>query len=255
MSRSKDALPRALLVTFIPLLLQQGALLANSLSRHCFYDTVYLDRNGTLLRRVPDPGITVTFIVRTTKKTEDLYGISPLDIENVERGISHPITLEEAEKTEDLIKAGKFEEAFQTGNLVELRPLAERQADGKLMLQDNGRQGDRPQNNREYATVIYNDGNRIEMLGVVSNPHDGGEDIKIPCWETVRRYSHSHASGIWQVGDSIWHFSPQAPSRTDILAASGGQTSIVFGRDSNLVYIYNSSGVIAVLPTKVYLKF
>jgi len=255
MSRFQTALSRALLVLLVPLLLRQEVAQANSLPAPPTSDTIYLDRFGKLLRRNSDTGATVTFIVRTTKKTEDLYGDRQQDKENAERGMSHPISREEAEKTENLIKAGKFEEALKTGNLVELRPLSERQRDGRLMLKDNGRGGEKSHNNREYAIVIYQDDNRVEMIGTVSNPHDGGADINVPKWQKVRRYSHSHASGIVQIGDSTWQFSPQAPSLTDITAAAEGQSCIVFGRDSNLVYIYDSSGVIAVMPTKVYLKF
>ena len=255
MARCQTALCRALLVLLVPLLLWQEGVLANFLSLPYISDTVYLDRTGKLLRKVSNTGAAVTFIVRTTKKTDDLYGNRQQDQENAERGMAHPISPEEAEKTENLIKAGKFEEAFQTGNLVQLSPLAERQKDGQLMLKDNGRGGEKSRNNREYAIIIYQNDNRIEMMGTISNPHDGGADINIPRWQKIRRYSHSHASGLLQIGDSTWQFSPQAPSRTDILAAADGQTSIVFGRDSDLVYIYDSSGVIAVLPTKAYLKF
>lgn len=241
----KIALPWASPVLLLSLLLPQEMMFANSGS---FDDTIYLNRRGEEIKRVPAPNSNTTFIIRTTQTTEDLYPKI-----NSERGISNPISSSEADKAEMLIKTGRFAEALRTGNLIELSPLAERRADAALMLYDNGRGGERPGNNREYASVMYRDGNRIEILGEVANPRDGGADIRVPCPETAKRYSHSHASGIKTVGDSTYHFYPQAPSMTDIHAASPGQLNIVFGRDTNLVYIYDSSGVLAVMPTKVYM--
>lgn len=83
-------------------------------------DIIYKDKNGKEIKRIIDEKIEKTFIVKTTKSTEELYGEEPEQIDNPLRGNSNPITEAEADRTESLIKSGKYEEAQQTGNLVEL---------------------------------------------------------------------------------------------------------------------------------------
>lgn len=248
----KIALHWALSVLSIPLLLPQGTTYANSFF-HPFYDTVYLNRSGKEITPGPHTKIHKTFIVRTTLTTEDLYGIIPEEKNHRQRGNVNSISEAKADTIENLIKKGKFEEARQAGNLVELRPLAERQADGIFILRDNGEGGEATKNNREYATIIYKGGRRQVKLGKVADPCKGGIGVDIPVSENIIMYSHSHPSGKKQVQGTPCYFYPQAPSKADIKKAPVKQTRVVFGRDSDLVYIYNRSGVIAALPTNVYI--
>jgi hypothetical protein len=231
-----------------PLLLQ-GTAFADSFLN--LYDTVYLDTIGQKIKKVPGPKPTVTYIVRTTQITDSLYKVSDGEDSNKIRGWSHPILSREAIKTVNLIIAGKFKEALATKNLVELIPLTERKADYRSMRRDNGSGGIRPKNNQEYAVAVYKDSTRLKMAGKAYDPQFVGADVTPPCLDSVIICTHSHPSGSKNVNNHIWKFS-QPPSSIDINIARSGQTCIVFGRGSNFVYIYDSTGVIAVLPTKSY---
>lgn len=246
----KNALPRASSVLLLFLLPWQGSIFANPLF---FYDTVYLNRNGKEIKRISNHQTDITYIVRTTSTTDDLYGADSARMQHWQRGWVHYISREDAKRTEALIKKGKYEEARQTGNLVELRPLKERKADGMLMQLDNGNGKDREANNREYASIIFADGARKDTMGNVTNPDGGDPEILISEKKKIIMYSHSHPSGYKEEDNILHSFYPQAPSKGDIEAARKGEVRVVFGRDTNKVYIYDSTGVIAAMPTKVYI--
>jgi len=246
----KIALRGASPLLLLYLLQIQGMVFGNSLY---FYDTVYLSRNGKEIKRVPGSAAEVTYIVRTTYTTDDLYGTDSSEINHWQRGLSHPISKAEAKRTETLIREGKYKEAWQTGNLVELRPLDERQADGRLMKLDNGNGKDREGNNREYASIIFEDGTRKDLVGGVTDPNGGDPEILIRETKKIIRYSHSHPSGTHEADHILHSFYPQAPSKGDIEACKG-EMAVIFGRDTDKVYIYDSTGVIATLPTKVYIR-
>lgn len=248
----KIALSRASPVLLLFLLLWQEPVFASTL---LLYDTVYLNRNGKEISRVPSAQTNKTYIVRTTCTTDCLYGDDSAKINHWQRGWVHSISKAEATKTETLIKKGKYEEARQTGNLVELRPLEERQADGRLMRLDNGKGKDRKANNREYESIIFADGTRKDTMGAVTNPNGEDPEIIIHERKKIVTYSHSHPSGYLEEAGILHSFYPQAPSKGDLEAARKGEIRVVFGRDTDKVYIYDSTGVIALLPTKVYTRF
>jgi len=220
----KIALHGAPPLLLLYLLLLQEAVFANSLY---FYDTVYLNRTGKEIKRVPAPATDVTYIVRTTYTTDDLYGADSSEINHWQRGLSHPISRVEAKRTETLIKEGKYNEAWHTGNLVELRPLDERRADGKLMQLDNGNGKDREGNNREYASIIFADGTRKDTMGGVTDPNGGDPEILIHERKKIIRYSHSHPSGTHEADHILHSFYPQAPSKGDIEACKGEMAVIL----------------------------
>ncbi|HTI07207.1 MAG TPA: hypothetical protein VL832_01590 [Puia sp.] len=248
-------LPKIALHGASPLLLLYLLVLQETVfaSSFCFYDTVYLNRNGKEIKRIPAPATNVTRIVRTTYTTDDLYGSDSSQINHWQRGVSHPISKAEAKRTERLIKEGKYKEAWQTGNLIELRPLDERRADGRLMQLDNGNGKDREGNNREYASLIFADGTRKDIVGGITDPNGGDPEILIQERKKVIRYSHSHPSGTHETDHILHSFYPQAPSKGDIEACKG-EIAVIFGRDTDKVYIYDSTGVIATLPTKAYIR-
>jgi len=67
--------------------------------------------------------------------------------------------------------------------------------------------------------------------------------------------THSHPSGSKQVGNFTWSYYPQGPSKDDISETpKGAAPRVVFGRGTDKVYIYDNTGVIAVLPTKKYVN-
>jgi hypothetical protein len=219
-------------------------------------DTIYLDRNGKILnRRERKTGaVTVvppikTYIVKTTCTTDDLYADSVL------QGKSNPISRKEARRTERLIKAGKFNEALATGNLLELLPLELRNADWKHLMKDNGQGDTAAANNREYGIDLYRDGRRVEKIGEIYNPCHSNPDVSVTISRDLVTNTHSHPSGTRsEEANSKCSFDPQAPSSVDINSVppqSGYWT--VFGMASGLVYLYNTTGVLAVLKIKRYI--
>jgi hypothetical protein len=250
MFHPKIALHWASPALFIPFFLHGAA--NTGILPYSLYDTVYLDRNGQKINSVPSAD-TVTYLVKTTQSTDELYGPITPKVHQTKRGNSHPILSTEADATENLIKIGMFKEARESGNLVLLRPLIERKADGELMLWDRGSGGKKKRNNREYATAIYKDKCKVQFLGKVSKPYSDNTDIFIPCWDSVIVCTHSHPSGEGVLNDTTWNYG-QGPSNDDIEAVHPGQICIVFGRKSDTVYIYDSRGVIAALPTKSYMS-
>jgi len=252
MSSSKIALHWASPVLFIPLLLLQGTTFANFL--HHFYDTVYLNSAGKKIRQAPGGTTMVTFIIKTIATNDSLYGTHPEEIANVQRGSCHPISAIEAARVEYLIMQKEYDSALQTGNLVKLRPLGERKMDGKVMLEDDGEGKDRPANNIEYATIVYKNGTRTQTASEPADPSKGGIHVAPPDLDSAITYTHSHPSGTRPAGIRTWSFYPQAPSKDDINLIVPGTTRVVFGRGSDLVYIYDGCGVIAALKTKDYLR-
>jgi len=210
----------------------------------------YLDRNGELIGQHSYPGPEKTFIVRTTCSTDELYDTASNKVHHKMRGRSNPITPEQAQKTEDLIRSKDYAGAMKTGNLVQLRPLFERKKDIAFFSQDDGRGEDPVNDSREYVTVVHRNGSREEKKGDVFDPSKSGAECYVPGSSIM--YSHSHPSRIVLQGDVEYSFYPQAPSMDDINTLAAGQIRVLFGRGTNKVYIYNSTGVIAVLPTKNY---
>jgi|GEM_PF-3686418 len=213
---------------------------------------IYLDRNGNPIGQSTTSEDSKTYIVRTTSNTEELYGTEAYEIHHPLRGRSSPILIKDADKTEQLIKIKKFEEAFETGNLILLRPLWERKADTKFMIQDDGSGIDAVKNSRENASVVFQNGQRLQILGNACDPCVGGAETRVPGGDSVSTYTHSHPSRRNKNGNETCMFYPQAPSSEDLKIVPYRQTRVVFGRATDKVYIYDSSGVLAVLSTENY---
>jgi RHS repeat-associated protein len=213
----------------------------------------YLDRNGN---KIGDDGVTdgKTYVVKTTKTTDDLYGTSEPEKNNPERGTSNPISKDAAKNTEKLIKDGKFEDAKKTGDLVELPSAQIRATDKANALQDNGNGGTTPANNKEYGRQTFQDGTTNTYTGDVFDPSKGGASVSYTEKSNNPSVdgSHSHPSGTVVDGNTTYSFYPQAPSKSDIGKVPAGQTRSVFGRATDKVYIYSNTGVIAVMPTNKY---
>ena len=219
-------------------------------------DTIYLNRNGKEIRRTGGGLPEKTFIVRTTCTTEDLYGPVANDSSRKQfRGISSSITKKEAKKTETLIRAGKYEEAHASGNLIELGSLALRVADWEHVSKDNGKGDTSSSNNREYGVDTYQDGRRVEKIGEVHNPCPGNTYPAIEASSGIITNTHSHPSGTRDQVTNTCSFDPQPPSGVDIRAVPAGSAYwTVFAMGDKKVYLYNSTGVIAVLKIKRYVR-
>ena len=251
MLREKKAFRKAspILLVLLPLLISSTP--GQPILRTQQAVIIYLDRNGNPIGQTGTTEVSRTYIVRTTFNTEELYGNEEYEIYHPLRGRSSPISIKDAEKTEHLIKIQKFDEAMETGNLILLRPLWERRADAKFMKQDDGSGVDPVKDGREYASVIFQNGQRLQVLGKASDPCEGGADTYVPK-DSVIAYTHSHPSRKNETSIKTCRFYPQAPSIDDLKIVPSGQTRVVFGRGTDKVYIYDTSGVLAVLSTENY---
>lgn len=205
-------------------------------------DHIYLNEGGKEIYRVENDEPDRTFVIKTTKTTDDLY---PKTVERDQKGFSNPITKAEAKNTEKLIKSGNLE-GDHMNNLVEIAPQEARQDMVNIVSQDDGKGGTfikNPQNNREYGGNISSDGRSAteSTAGPVSAPGGNG-------FIRGNLDFHSHPSGSFTSNQGVTGSFVQAPSRHDITTAKG--TEYVFGRSSGTVYIYNGTGVVATLPMK-----
>ena len=162
--------------------------------------------------------------------------------------------------TVNFIKANSGNaEAFQKNGMAYTNSVAiessatNRQAMIKEVSRDDGRGGTSDANNREYGGSIQNGNVVAAEPGPVSNPAVGGASIMLP---TGYPKYHGHPSGTRsesvEGGTRNSSFN-QPPSPTDINNA-GGYTNYVFGRGDGMVYIYNSTGVQAVIPMQYFVN-
>lgn len=137
-------------------------------------------------------------------------------------------------------------------NTIEIEGSQEvRQSMAKIVLQDNGRGGTAESNNKEYGGYINGGVVKEVKSGMVADPQNGnGAFINLPSKET--NSFHSHPSGIKEENNTIYYFI-QPPSKTDIQNA-GSFTHYVFGRDDNMVYVYDANGVQAIIPIKRFIN-
>jgi len=174
------------------------------------------------------------------------------------------LTKKEVKETTKFIKtnSGKTE-AFQNNGMAYTNSIAiessaeNRQSMVNIVSADNGKGGTAEANNREYGGSIQNGTVTAAPAGAVANPKtDATASIELPTGVST---FHSHPSGTVvdspaanTLGGATTTYSfTQTPSQTDINNA-GTSTNYVFGRSSGKVYIYNSSGVQVVIPTKQF---
>jgi len=220
-------------------------------------DTIYLDRNGKEINKGGSSPLEKTYIVRTTltggaivqRRSDD-------NSHHVQPGKYHPILKKEAKRTEDLIRNGRFDEALATGNLIGLWPLSRRRADWGIVMQDNGKGDTVDANNCEYGITTAADSSRNTYKGPRRDPDSCcGAYVDVLISRTALTNTHSHPSGTHN--NSSFY---QPPSGEDIklapAASSAGKAYwTVFGMGSANVYLYDSSGVIAVLSIKRYIRY
>jgi hypothetical protein len=138
-------------------------------------------------------------------------------------------------------------------NSVEIESSAvNRQAMVNEASRDNGKGGTTDANNREYGGSIQNGNVVLAEPGSVSNPAtQSNASIVLPAGVPT---FHSHPSGTRSEavkGGTRNSWFTQHPSRTDV-TNSGTRMEYVFGRGNGKVYIYNSSGVQAIMPMKYF---
>ena len=121
-----------------------------------------------------------------------------------------------------------------------------------IVKQDNAKGGKEAANNREYGGVI-SDGKVKEVPpGEVSTPNYLSSIVISSSLDEVT--FHSHASGdLENPYTKTTYTYIQFPSQADINNA-GNKTHYVFGRRDENVYVYNSSGIQAVIPHKYFVE-
>ena len=131
-------------------------------------------------------------------------------------------------------------------NSIEIEGSREnRQKAIDIISTDNGNGGTRDENNREYGGHFTKEGVREVEAGPVAKPGDKYVSVTLLF---PNHTFHSHPSG-----DNTGGFL-QFPSKTD-LDNTGETISYVFGRGNNTTYIFNSSGVLATIPTSRFVDF
>ena len=131
-------------------------------------------------------------------------------------------------------------------NSIEIEGSREnRQTAIDIISKDNGNGGTRDENNREYGGHFTKEGVREVEAGPVAKPGDKYVSVTLLF---PNHTFHSHPSG-----DNTGGFL-QFPSKTD-LDNTGETISYVFGRGNNTTYIFNSSGVLATIPTSRFVDF
>ncbi len=113
---------------------------------------------------------------------------------------------------------------------------------------DDGRGGRSDANNREYGGEITDEGLVMHEGPVSSSPSYGAHILLSDDYATF----HSHPSGSL-TRNKVKYMYTQHPSSQDIIN-SGGRTCYVFGRRNGTVYIYDSNGVQATIPTKYFIN-
>ncbi len=225
-------------------------------------DIVYLNEKGKELYRIEDDKVDKIFVIKTTQATSDVY--TKEEIEAGIAGTSNPISKEVAQETESEIKKGNVTSEVVKSNTVEIEGMGNMQSLYKTASNDNGRGGTSEANNKEYGNVICNDGCVMEsMRGKAANPSKDSEASITHNMSGAKATSHSHPSGDVVVrsgsgnslggGTTTTYSFMQGPSKPDISGA-GSRINYVFGRGSGVTYIYNSAGVIATLPSKIFKK-
>lgn len=214
-------------------------------------DDIYLNRNGKEIFRVENDQPDRTFVVKTTKTTEQLYDGGTRD------GNSNPITKKEAKQTEKLIKSGNVE-GDHMSNTVQIANADTQQQMLDHVSQDNGNGGVISESNlksmdsnnfKEFSGNIDENGNVVDKsTGPVTLPMAGTSQA-----EAGGDFGfHSHPSGQFTDTDGNTRSFTQPTSNRDISNAKGIEYS--FGMGSKKVYIYNKTGVVAIIPFKNFGK-
>jgi hypothetical protein len=227
-------------------------------------DIIYLDEDGTEINRKPDPTITVnkTFIIKTTKVAEDIYTRDERKTELPAHVSS--ISNKDSRDTKKDIKSSNFQSINVVKNTVEIQSKDVLQ---KMYgnIKDDGTGGESDANNREYGGNVK-DGSVTSGTGAVSNPSintiadievNGGSDQwhshpsgyrgdPPPTIEDEKEKASSTSSNSTISGSYNSQWFMQGPSKPD-QNNIGTFTGYVFAIGVGFIYIYDSSGVVAVL--------
>jgi hypothetical protein len=213
---------------------------------------IYYNEAGTKIKEVEDKTVDKVYVIKTTKKTTDIYDGGSPDQQSITDGTlkSNPISKEDAVKTEQEISKGNLE-GDHMKNVVELKSSsALTAATNFIMSKDDGKGGTVEGNNKEHYGKFTSDGIKNTGSGGLSNletntyatsPGDGE--------------FHSHPSGTVTIGNEQGSYEAP-PSRNDVInAKTHKQQRYVFAMGAaKTLYIYNGTGIVATLPVDTFKK-
>jgi RHS repeat-associated protein len=210
-------------------------------------DSTYYNEAGTQLYQTTGDGgqSNCNYVIKTSRTTDEVYNEN--EDNDPQKGTSNPISVESALNTENQILNGNLSGEHMS-NVVKLNNNATMEAMVKIVSQDDGSGGTSDANNREYSGKISN-GTVVEGTpGPVNDPSKGIMATSSLAVGPNEITFDSHPSG--SKGNFIW---AQPPSQQDINNCTA-RINYTFGMRTNTIYVYNSSGVIATLPIKVFKK-
>ena len=226
-------------------------------------DDIYLGRNGKELFRVVNDKPDRTFLVKTSETQESLY--SENERKRGDAAKVNNISKDTAKSVEKEIEKGNVDSKLVQDNIVQIENLDVMKEMYNIVKSDDGRGGTSEANNREYGGTKTAGASNVSAVepGPVANPKtDRNAFITFTIDDTISLIFHSHPSGeivegerpganeIRLGGYSIDTYKfQQAPSVLDINTI-GNATGYVFGRGNGMIYVYNSTGVIATMPDK-----
>ena len=187
------------------------------------------------------------YVVRTTQTTDEMYAESSID----QKGNSNPISQSDALRAKLIANSacsgdGVFSKEEIPMHLFVQIPNQEEADASFAFIGDDGTGGMKPENNKEYGWNI--DRGNCSVTSTTESEF-AGDPSKNSAIGVQPRLNHTHPSGT--NGSYMWQ---QPPSKTDILNHKFSSQKNVWGMRSQKLYIYNNSGVIAVVPFSIYKK-
>jgi hypothetical protein len=232
----------------------------------------YYSEDGQLLKKMPGK-FSASFVVKTIQQRSRFYTTEELDAQNNTTTDNTPadaveISNQLRKRVIVLIKRGDIENDTVKNNIVQ---IADRKllCDIRKMIKDNTRGEMDSINNIEYGGVIFENNSFSTLTGPYSDPRKGGAHVTLK--HAGKAEYHSHPSGYvgkkpggnnvpWSEtsvtsGDRSFYFM-QGPSKTDqqqVGIGENGSTDTtrigyVFAMRTNMIFIYNTRGIMATLP-------
>ena len=203
-------------------------------------DSLYWGQDGVLIGCFGnDKNQTYNYVIKTTFATDEVYANN-----NNQRGWCNPISNEKYDETVKEIQAGNY----SSPNIVFVGTTKR----GKNMLnviEDDGKGGSTPQNNREYFGTF--NGDEVENIGKSNIGIIGS--VRPVSKRRGKIDFHSHPSGRQEIlvnGQMKGAHWIQPPSAQDISTAK--VTEYVIGVGYGLIYRYDKDGINAIFPSMIF---
>ncbi|BCS84839.1 hypothetical protein prwr041_07320 [Prevotella herbatica] len=203
-------------------------------------DSVYYNESGIEIQR-RNCANSLNFVIKTSQSTAELYKDSNPD----QKGVSNPISKENAISTEEEIRKGNLagdhmKNVTQFGSNSEMSAMIS-------SIEDDGTGGVSDQNNREYSGKFTDTGVKDVKKSSVG---DLSKNDNLVSYGNSDWHSHPSGSKTYKPGYSrTWQ---QAPSKQDLKTANHAE--FVVGCGNKTIYKYNKYGIISTCPSSVFSK-